>query len=75
MNYCIYLLVYAIPASKLSCRNTNKIMVGIDAKIQAKNKAGALFRPIMDILAMIGLIVEVFVKVRPNIKSFQDHVN
>lgn len=50
-------------------------MVGIDAKIQARNRAGALFLPIKEMLAIIGRMLAVFVKVIPNIKSFQDQVN
>ena len=50
-------------------------MVGIDATIQARNSAGALFLPIMEMLAIIGRMLDVFVNVRPNIRSFQDHVN
>ena len=47
----------------------------MDTSIHAKNSAGALPLLNMDMLAMTGLTLVDFVKVSPNIKSFQDQVN
>ena len=64
-----------MPVSKFFCKIPNNKIVGIEAMIHAKNIAGALALPIMEMLAMIGRISGDFVNVKPNIKSFYDHVN
>ncbi len=53
----------------------NNTSVGIDDAIHATNSAGGFPVLIMERLAIIGLVSVAFVKVRPNIKSFQHHVN
>ena len=72
---CFYFPVYANPASKFLFKKIKKRMVGKDAARQAVSIAGAWPVFIRDRDAITGLISFDFVKVRPNIKSFQQKVN
>lgn len=51
------------------------MIVGNDAKIHVKKRVGALPADIVEIVAIIGRISADFVKVKPNIRSFQHQVN
>ena len=70
-----YFPVYAKPASKFLFKKIKNNIVGREAARQAVNIAGACPVFIKDKDAMTGLISFDFVKVRPNIKSFQQKVN